>query len=286
MPSLRQVRRQIKGFQNTAKVTRAMEMIAASKMRRSQQRVLAGRPYAEKMQAVLSDLAAQHQGEAAVHPLLEVREVKTIGLIHITPDRGLCGGLNTNLNRMAGQFVHDTTTPTSVVTVGRKGRDFMVRFGREVRAVFTDLGDRPGMDQTLPIAHLVIQDYISGAVDKVFLSYSQFVNTAVQQPVIHQLLPVEPAHLDPAQTVGYIFEPSAKAVLGAMLPRFVETEVFHAILEAIASEQSARMVAMHNATDNARDVIDELTLEMNKIRQDAITKELLDIVGGAVALEG
>lgn len=286
MASLRLIRRQIKGFQNTAKVTRAMEMIAASKMRRAQQRVLAGRPYAEKMRDVLADLAAQQGEGVGAHPLLEVRDVQSIALVHITPDRGLCGGLNTNLNRAAGQFMLDAPAPVSVITVGRKGRDFMVRFGKQVRAVFTDLGDRPGMQETLPMAHLVIQDYISGAVDKVYLSYSRFVNTAVQKPVIQQLLPVEPARLDAAQTAGYIYEPAAPAVLGAMLPRFVETQVFHALLEAIASEQSARMVAMHNATDNARDVIDELTLQMNRVRQDAITNELLDIVGGAVALEG
>ena len=286
MASLRLIRRQIKGFQNTAKVTRAMEMIAASKMRRAQQRVLAGRPYAEKMRDVLADLAAQQGESVGAHPLLEVRDVQAIALVHITPDRGLCGGLNTNLNRVAGQFMLDAPAPVSVITVGRKGRDFMVRFGKQVRAVFTDLGDRPGMQETLPMAHLVIQDYISGAVDKVYISYSQFVNTAVQKPVIQQLLPVEPARLDAAQTTGYIYEPAAPAVLDAMLPRFVETQIFHALLEAIASEQSARMVAMHNATDNARDVIDELTLQMNRVRQDAITNELLDIVGGAVALEG
>lgn len=287
MANLRQIRRRIRSVEDTAKVTRAMEMIAASKMKRAQQRVLAGRPYAEKMRDVLSDLAAQpHDGTS--HPLLASRDVQHIELIHITPDRGLCGGLNANLNRSAGNFIVGAEAPVSVITVGSKGRDFMVRHGRdiEVRAVFTDLGDRPGLGDILPIAHLVIQAYSEAQIDRVFLSYSRFVNTAVQHPVVQQLLPVEPAELDPSQTTGYIYEPSSDRVLGALLPRFVEMQIYHAVLEAAASEQSARMVAMHSATDNAHDMLDDLTLLKNKIRQDTITRELLDIVGGASALEG
>jgi len=285
MANLRQIRRRIKSVENTAKITRAMEMIAASKMRRAQQRVLASRPYAEKMRDVLSDLAAQSETDLD-QPLLEYRDVENIGIVHITPDRGMCGGLNTNLNRSAGQFIVDSEAPARLITVGRKGRDFMVRYKRDVRAVFTDMGDDPGLLEVLPIAHLVIQDYADRKIDRVYLSYARFVNTAVQKPVMEQLLPVEPAELDPSQAVGYIYEPSSTEVLGALLPRFVEMEIYHALLEAVASEQSAKMVAMHNATDNAHDMLDDLTLLKNKVRQNAITTELLDIVGGAAALEG
>jgi F-type H+-transporting ATPase subunit gamma len=286
MANLRQIRRRIRSVENTAKITRAMEMIAASKMRRAQQRVLAGRPYAEKMREVLADLAAQPRGGGLDQPLLEYRDVENIGIVHITPDRGMCGGLNTNLNRNAGQFIVDNEAPVHLITVGRKGRDFMVRYNRDVKAVFTDMGDNPGLEDVLPIAHLVIQDYADLQIDRVYLSYARFINTAVQRPVMEQLLPVEPAPLEASQAVGYIYEPSSTEVLGALLPRFVEMEIYHALLEAVASEQSAKMVAMHNATDNAHDMLDDLTLLKNKVRQDTITRELLDIVGGAAALEG
>ena len=285
MPSVRQIRRRIRSVQNTAKITKAMQMIAASKMRRAQQLTLAGRPYAQKMQEVLADLAAQPVEAEQVHPLLQKREVSGTEVIHITPDRGLCGGLNSNLNRTTGRFILEHQPPVSVIAVGRKGRDFMVRYGREVRAVFTDLGDRPELVAILPIAHLAIEDYTSGYVDQVFITYANFVSTAVQRPVMQQLLPVEPAHLEWGQAVGYIYEPDSIQVLAALLPRFVELQVYHAVLESIASEHSARMVAMRNATDNASDMNDALTLTMNKVRQETITRELLDIVGGVTALE-
>ncbi len=285
MPNLRQIRRRIRSVQSTAKITKAMQMIAASKMRRAQQLTLAGRPYAEKLQEVLADLAAQPIDPEDIHPLLQKREVERTQVIHITPDRGLCGGLPSNLNRATGQFIIQQGSPVAVVAVGRKGRDFMVRYGRDVRAVFTDLGDRPELSDVLPIAHLAIEDYTSGNIDRVVLTYGHFVSTAVQRPVIQQLLPVEPASLEVGQAVGYIYEPRGIEVLGELLPRFVEMEIYHAVLEAVASEQSARMVAMRNATDSANDMLDALTLTMNKVRQEAITRELLDIVGGVAALE-
>ncbi|MBI4339181.1 MAG: ATP synthase F1 subunit gamma [Chloroflexi bacterium] len=285
MPNVRTIRRRIRSVQNTAKITKAMQMIAASKMRRAQLATIAGRPYAQKIRDVLADLAAQPVEGDAIHPLLQKREVKRIQLIHITPDRGLCGGLPANLNRAAGQFILGRQAPVSVVTVGRKGRDFMVRASRDVRAVFTDTNDRPGIADISPVARLAIDDYTSGAVDQVVLTYSQFINTSLQRPVVEQLLPVEPAPLAASQAVGYIYEPASLRVLGALLPRFVEMQIYHALLEAIASEQSARMVAMQNATDNALELIDSLTLLMNKVRQEAITRELLDIVGGVAALE-
>ena len=285
MANIRIIRRRIRSVQNTAKITKAMQMIAASKMRHAQQLTLAGRPYAEKMRDVLADLAAQPSEAEDVHPLLQQREAQRIQVVHITPDRGLCGGLNSNLNRTTGRFIVDQQVPVSVVSVGRKGRDFMVRYGRDMRAVFTDIGDRPGVTDVAPIARLAIEDYTSGYVDQVLITYAQFVSTAVQRPVMQRLLPVEPASVEGEQAVGYIYEPASLPVLGALLPRFVEMQIYHAVLESIASEHSARMVAMRNATDSALEMVDGLTLMLNKVRQEAITKELLDIVGGVAALE-
>ena len=283
--NVRTIRRRIRSVQNTAKITKAMQMIAASKMRRAQQLSIAGRPYSEKMRTVLADLASQAGEDEQSHPLLQKRDVKRVQIVHITPDRGLCGGLPSNLNRSAGQFILDRESPVSILSVGRKGRDFMARTGRDLRAVFTDLGDRPSLEDTLPIARLAIEDYIGGLADEVYLSYGVFVSTATQRPTMQRLLPVEPAELDPGQAVGYIYEPHSLQVLGELLPRFVEMQIYHAMLESVASEHSARMVAMQNATDAANDMIDGLTLLLNKVRQESITKELLDIVGGVAALE-
>jgi len=283
MASIRVIRRRIRSIKNIAKITKAMEMIAASKMKRAQERGLAGRPYSEKIRQVIADLAALPE-VGLCHPLLQKRPVTRIAIVHITPNRGLCGGLNTSINRRAANFILEQKVPVNLITVGRKGLDFMVRSGREVRAEFTQLGDRPSLLDTLPISHIIIDDYSTGAIDQVYLSYARFVSTSVQSPVLQQLLPVEPAIIPTAQNVEYIYEPGPEAVLGSLLPRFVEMQIYHAILESIASEQSARMVAMRNATDNANELIGDLTLLYNKARQEAITKELLDITGGVVAL--
>lgn len=284
MATIREIKRRIKSVQSTAKITKAMEMIAASKMRRAQERDLAGRPYADLMRQVLGDLAAQRQAGDVIHPLLIQRPVNRIALVHITPDRGLCGGLNANVNRKAASFILEQGVPATIVAVGRKGRDFMMRCGEEVRAEFTRLGDQPSLADVLPIARVVIDDYSAGLVDEVYLCYAQFVTTMVQRPVIWRLLPVEPATIEARLNVEYIYEPSPSAVLAELLPRFAEMEIYHAIFESIASEQSARMVAMRAATDNANELIEHLTLTYNKARQEAITKELLDITGGAAAL--
>lgn len=281
MATLRQLRRRIRSIQSTAKITRAMEMIAASKMKRAQEQAHASRPYTEKMVEVLADLATRPPEDGAIHPLLESREVKVIEVIHIATDRGLCGGLNANLNRQTSAFVLEQAVPVRVLTVGRKGREFMLRCGCQVSAEFSGLGDRPSMLDTTPISRIVIEDYTRKDVDLVYLSYSHFVNTIVQRPVLKQLLPIQPANLPSLQKADYIYEPGAAFVLFELLPRFVELQVYHAILESIASEQSARMVAMRNATDNANDYIQDLTLVYNKVRQDNITKELLDLIGGA-----
>ena len=284
MATIREIRRRIKSVQSTAKITKAMEMIAASKMRRAQERDLAGRPYADLMRQVLGDLAAQRQAGDVIHPLLIQRPVNRIALVLITPDRGLCGGLNANVNRKAASFILEQGVPATIVAVGRKGRDFMMRCGEEVRAEFTRLGDQPSLADVLPIARVVIDDYSAGLVDEVYLCYAQFVTTMVQRLAIWRLLPVEPATIEARLNVGYIYEPYPSAVLAELLPRFVEMEIYHAIFESIASEQSARMVAMRAATDNANELIEHLTLTYNKARQEAITKELLDITGGAAAL--
>jgi len=261
-----------------------MEMIAASKMRRVQERDLAGRPYSEKIQQVIADLAALPETGRALHPLLQLRPVAKVAIVHITPDRGLCGGLNAYLNRRAASFILEQSVPVTLITVGRKGLDFMRRYGRDIRAEFTQLGDRPSLLDTLPISRIVIDDYSSGVVDLVYLVYAKFISTMVQRPVLQQLLPVEPASIPRAQNVDYIYEPDPDVVLDGLLPRFVEMQVYHAILESIASEQSARMVAMRSATDNANELMGDLTLFYNKARQESITKELLDIAGGAEAL--
>jgi len=285
MANIRLIGRRIKGIRNTAKITKAMEMIAASKMRRAQERGLAGRPYSEKITQVIAALEALPTEGGALHPLLERRRVANIEVVHISSNRGLAGGLVSNINRKAATFILDSKVPVKVIVIGRKGLDFMRRSRQNIIAEFTEIGDKPGLIDTLPISHIIIDDFTSGAVDEVYLSYTRFVNTMVQKAVIEKVLPVEPAEIPAGQNVDYIFEPAPADVLGGLLPRFIEMQVYHAILEGIASEQSARMVAMRNATENAGELIDDLTLVYNKARQETITKELLDITGGAVALE-
>ena len=245
---------------------------------------MAGRPYSEKIHQVIADLAALPQEGKPIHPLLQRRPVTKIAIVHITPDRGLCGGLNANLNRRTASFILEQDVPVTLIVVGRKGRDFMRRYGRDIRAEFTQLSDQPSLLDTLPISRIIIDDYTNGVIDLVYLVYAQFISTMAQRPIVQQILPVEPATIPRAQNVDYIYEPSPDVVLGELLPRFVEMEVYHAILESIASEQSARMVAMRNATDNANELIQDLTLMYNKARQESITTELLDITGGAAAL--
>ena len=286
MPNLRDIRRRIRSIQNTAKVTKAMEMIAASKLRRTQVAVMAGRPYSQKIQEVIGHLAAQpREDDDAAQPLLARRQVQHVQVVHISIDRGLCGGLHSSLNMRVGQFIVQQPVPVSVICVGRKGRDFMVRDGRDVRAVFMNLGDRPALADTTAISHMAIDEYTTGQADEVYLAFPQFVSVMVQQPVMQKLLPIEPAELRAAQRVGYTYEPSSAVVLDDLLPRFVEMQVYHAILELIASEQSARMVAMRNATENANDMVSDLTLMLNKVRQESITSELLDLMSGSAVQE-
>lgn len=285
MVSPKILRRRIRSVQSTAKITRAMEMIATAKMKKAQDMAIAGRPYSDKIMQVIGDLSAQSAAGGATHPLLMERPIQKIGIVLITSDRGLCGGLNTNLNRLVGNFILEQKVPVTAITVGTKGRDFMRRSMRDIRAEFIKMSDRPKMADTMAISQIVIDDYIGGVYDRVYIACSKFVNLMSQKPTIELLLPVEPAELPKNVSPEYIFEPSALHVLGELLPRFVEMQVYHSILEAIASEQSARMMAMRNATDNAHEVIAELTLTLNKARQEMITKELLDIVAGVEGLK-
>jgi F-type H+-transporting ATPase subunit gamma len=290
---VRAIRDRIRSVGSTAKVTRAMELVAASKMRRAQDNALRARPYAEQMIAVLSRIAAgAGEGAQDAHPLLENREVKSVLYVHITADRGLAGGLNGNMNRAGASLLLEyqpDVERVAVLPVGRKGRDFFRRSGMEIVADFSELGDFPNFEDIRPISRIIMDDFLSGKVDKVIIGYQRFVNAAIQRPTTVQILPIEPPAAaegaDPAASVEFIIEPSPAALLDTLLPRFVEMQVYAAILEARASEQSARMVAMRQATDAANEMANDLTLAYNKARQESITAELLDLVGGVAALE-
>lgn len=284
MATIRQIQRRIRSITNTAKITKAMELVAASKMRRAQQRALAARPYAERIRATLADLVTRHITGDSVNPFLEVRPVERVLLLQLTPDRGLCGGLNTHMNRYTASLALEQEAEVSLVCVGRKGRDFFARTGYHLVAEFTQLGDYPQTLDILPIARTVMDEFRIGAADRVLLVFPLFVNTVTQTPTSRVILPVEPPEAEEVRELDYIYEPSPEAVLGELLPRYVEMQVYEAVLETSASEQSARMVAMRNATDAASEMIEDLTLTYNKVRQEQITRELLDIVGGAEAL--
>jgi F-type H+-transporting ATPase subunit gamma len=293
--SLRDIRRRIRSVKNIAQVTRAMQLVAASKMRRAQEQVLASRPYSAKAWEMLVHLSAQ-QGASNQHPLLTKRPVQAIGMVLITADKGLAGAYNANIIRAASRFVLDQAEPVRLITVGRKGRDFMVRYGRDVIAEYADLPARPSVLDVTPIARTVVDDFLAGAYDEAYLAYTDFVNTLVQQPTIRRLLPIRPGEVESqvmAEYIStestmssgeYIYEPNVEAVLDVVLRRFTELQIYQAILEALASEHSARMVAMRNATENANELVGDLTLSYNRARQEAITEEMLDIAGGAEAL--
>ena len=290
MPSERDIRTRIRSVRNVSQITRAMEMVAASKMRRAQQRVGASRPYSERLRAMLADVAALvSAAEAREYPLLRQRPVRRAELILVTGDRGLAGSLNSNIIRRATRFLIDEAGPagidTQVVAVGRKGRDFMRRYGREIVAEFIGLGDRPTITDISPIARIAVDDYVNERVDAVYIAYTRYINTLTQRPELVKILPIEPPE---GQSLGkygeYLFEPSPEAVLQQILPRFVEISIYQAMLESIASYYSAQMVAMRNATDNAKTVVSELRLALNKARQTRITNEVAEISAGANAL--
>ena len=285
MASVRQISRRIRSVQNTAKITKAMAMIAASKLRRSQDAATQGRYYANSMKEMVSNVISQIGDEIANQPLAQDRDIKSIGILFITPDRGLTGGLNSNLVRALDDFIVKQDVPVKIIGVGKKGIAYSRRNNLELLGDFSGIGDRPQSKDTIKVANLLIDKFNAGNVDSFFVGYSQFINTTLQKPIITRLLPIEPDQLN-SSNKEYIYEPTAGELLSNLLPRYVQTLVHHSILEANASEQSARMVAMNQATDNANDMVDNLTLLMNKKRQESITNELLDIVGGVSALEG
>lgn len=268
-------------------ITRAMEMVSASKMRRAQRNVLATRPYADRLFDVMGELTARAVGSRR-GTLLEVRpNVRSVGLIVVTPDKGLTGAMITNVLRRAGRFILDERAKgrnVEVLAVGKKGRDFLSRTGQNLVAEVTKLGDYPRLIDTLGIATNVINGFREERYDEVYVIYAEFVNTLVQRPTVKRLLPVEPPSEAAERRVDYTYEPSQEEVLYALLPRFVEVQLYQAILESIASEHSARMVAMRNATDNAKELTRDLTLSYNKTRQANITKEVSEIASGAQAL--
>lgn len=286
MANAREIRRRIRSVRNMSQITRAMEMVSAAKMRRAQQRVLASRAYSERLEAVIGDLASLSldSEQLKAFPLLEQRTVKKAGLILITPDRGLTGALNSNVIRRGARYITaEAGVPVEVLTVGKKGRDFMVRTRQEVAAEFIGLGDKVTLEETRPIADVATQDFVSGKVDSVTIVFADFVNTLVQKPEARQILPIVKPQESGTYT-DYIFEPSPEAVLAALLPRYIEVQIYQAMLESIASEHSARMVAMRAATDNAKELVTDLTLHYNKARQAQITREVSEIAAGANAL--
>ncbi len=287
MPSGKEIRNKIKSVESTRKITKAMEMVAASKMRKAQDRMRAARPYGEKIRLVAGNLS--HALTDYRHPFLTVRQqVKAVGLITVTSDKGLCGGLNTNVLRLALAKMKEWDAEGKklrVTAIGNKGLGFMQRAGANVVSQLTGLGDTPHLEKLIGPVKVQLDAYIKGEIDVLYIAFTRFINTMKQEPTLYQLLPLS------GDLVGgegnrwdYLYEPDAKTVIDDLLVRYVEAMIYQSVAENMASEQSARMVAMKSASDNAKNVIGELKLVYNKARQAAITKELSEIVGGAAAV--
>jgi F-type H+-transporting ATPase subunit gamma len=300
MASARDVRNRIKSVKNIGQITRALEAVSASRVRRAQDRAFASRNYAEKAWEILLNLNAA-ASSGTTHPLLEERgEINSVLVVLVTSDRGLAGAFNTNIMRVAERFASGVGKPVKYVAVGRKGRDSLIRQGKDVIAEFSDLPANPTVADISPIAKTCVDEFLSGNVDEVLIAYTDFINMLTQSPVVLGWLPLTPhtvaeqvaseyvkdvPQVTEGSTLIYEYEPSAAAVLDEIVPRFTELQLYQAVLESQASEHAARMTAMHNATDNASQLVGDLTLEYNKARQASITNEILDIVGGASALE-
>lgn len=287
MAGSKEIRTKIKSVENTRKITRAMEMVAAAKMRKAQDRMRAARPYAEKIRAVAAHLSRANPEYK--HPFLVKREgIKNVGLIVITSDKGLCGGLNTNVLRLAINRMkswEDEGKGLLVCPIGNKGFSFMNRVGAKVKSHLTGLGDTPHMETLIGAVKVMLDAYVAGEIDAIHISYNHFVNTMKQEPCIEQLLPLSGEQMGTAEgSWDYIYEPDAKQVIDALLVRYIESLVYQSVVENMASEQSSRMVAMKAASDNAKDVIADLKLVYNKARQAAITREISEICSGAAAV--
>ena len=288
MAAGKEIRGKIKSVENTKKITKAMEMVAASKMRKAQERMRAARPYSEKIRHVAANLGKANP--EYVHPFMEINGAKDQGFIVVTTDKGLCGGLNTNILRMVSFALRDLQAAghkAKAVAIGNKGLGFLGRSGVEVVAHATQLGDTPHLDKLIGPVKVLLDAYVNGEINSVNLCYTRFINTMKQESVVEQLLPLSAEVLKTHEvhsTWDYIYEPDAQTVIDELLLRYVEAMVYQAVAESMASEQSARMVAMKSATDNAGNVINELKLVYNKTRQAAITKELSEIVAGAAAV--
>jgi F-type H+-transporting ATPase subunit gamma len=284
----REIQRRIRSVGNMSQITRAMEMVSAVKMRRAQQRVTASRPYSEQLRQIMGDLASLQPDpeQLARFPLLQRRPVQNVMMIVVAPDRGLTGALNSNILRRATRFVlEEANAPVRVITIGKKSRDYFVKTKQNVVAEYLNLGDAVTLDVVRGIADIAIDEFVNGNVDAVYVVYSRYVNTLTQRPEVVQILPVEePVTHD--GYVDYIFEPSPEEVLSQLLPRYIEVLLYQAILEGLASEHSARMVSMRSASDNAKEIVNELTLSRNKARQAQITQEVSEIAAGANAMAG
>ncbi len=274
-----------------------MQMVAASKMRRAQEQVLATRPYTEKAWNILTHLASQRGSDETAHPLLQIREeVRSVGMVLVTADKGLCGSYNYNMIQQAWRFIKELGLPVELITIGRRGRDAMWRLRQSIVAEFSELPPQPRLLDITPIALAAIGHFESGRFDVVYLAHTDFINTLTQRPAVWQLLPLRPLDLGVTPITEhrgeegklapteYIYEPDPRTILDTVLPRFTELQIYQAVLESLASEHSARMVAMRNATENANELLADLTLTYNRARQEAITMEMLDIAGGAEAL--
>jgi len=289
MPGSKEIRTKIKSVQNTRKITKAMEMVAASKMRKAQERMRQARPYADKVRNIAAHLA-QANSEYRHPYLVPHGEIKNAGVIVVTTDKGLCGGLNTNILRLVTQRLRDLerqSVKVRATAIGNKGFGFLSRIGAAVVSHVVQLGDTPHLERLIGAIKVQLDAYENGEVDAVYLAYTRFINTMKQEPIFERLLPLDPDKLKEDQrsfSWDYVYEPDAQSVLDELLVRYVEAIVYQALAENMASEQSARMVAMKAASDNAKKVIDELQLSYNKARQAAITKELSEIVGGAAAV--
>ncbi len=288
MAAGKEIRGKIKSVENTKKITKAMEMVAASKMRKAQERMRAARPYSEKIRQVAGNLGKANP--EYVHPFMEINQAKGVGYIVVTTDKGLCGGLNTNVLRMLTLKLREAQAAgmtAQAVAIGNKGLGFLNRSGIKVVSQATQLGDTPHVEALIGPVKALLDAYVNGEINAVHLCFTRFINTMKQEPVIEQLLPLRAEDLQKGTTTSswdYIYEPDAHVVIDDLLVRYVEALVYQAVAESMASEQSARMVAMKSATDNAGNVINELKLVYNKTRQAAITKELSEIVAGAAAV--